>query len=221
MPSKKIFVSHCTKNKEIADHLIDLLEQTGVPRASVFCTSIVGQGIRNGQELNSRILLELQEAAAIIFLISYDFLQSAYCVEELGVGWFLSQKGDTKCFYLVLPDISIGKIEGFVNSKIQKLTVVNPANSGDFSLFLEDFHEKIGISLPNHMQTEKSERAFFKLISPHISSVVAREKRRTETPKKQKSRIKELEEENRELKEEIRRLRGKKEGPNPPDLSPA
>lgn len=91
---KKLFISHSSKNKVIANHFISYLEHIGLKRNNVFCSSSISQGAKNGEELNSRIDKAIKDSYLIIYLISRDFLKSSYCIEELWVGWlvFIARK---------------------------------------------------------------------------------------------------------------------------------
>ena len=116
---RNIFISHSSENKEIALQFSAFLAGLGFPRENIFCSSIIGQGIQGNEELNKKISESIKKSKAIIFLISDDFLKSSYCMEELGVGWYLSQNKKANCFYFVLPDIKLDEVKGFVNSKIK------------------------------------------------------------------------------------------------------
>ena len=96
---KKLFISHSSKNKVIANQLISYLERLGLEHKNMFCSSSISQGAKNGEDLNSRIGQAIKNSYLIIYLISRDFLKSSYCIEELGVGWYLSQESNKKCFY--------------------------------------------------------------------------------------------------------------------------
>ena len=52
---KNIFVSHSSENKEIAEQLCAFLTRLGVEESRIFCSSIVGQGVNNGEKLNDAI----------------------------------------------------------------------------------------------------------------------------------------------------------------------
>lgn len=41
----KIFISHRTTDKEVADMLLDFLSGTGIPRENIFCSSLPGNDI--------------------------------------------------------------------------------------------------------------------------------------------------------------------------------
>ena len=52
---KNIFISHSSENKEIALQFSAFLAGLGFPRESIFCSSIIGQGIQGNEELNKKI----------------------------------------------------------------------------------------------------------------------------------------------------------------------
>lgn len=52
---KKLFISHSSKNKVIANQLISYLERLGLEHKNMFCSSSISQGAKNGEDLNSRI----------------------------------------------------------------------------------------------------------------------------------------------------------------------
>ena len=107
---KNIFISHSSVNKEIAEHLSAYLIRVGVKEKNIFCSSIMGQGVGNGEKLNAAIGKAIRKSKLIIYLLSHDFINSSYCMEELGVGWYLAQYHKAMCFYLVLPDISLSEL---------------------------------------------------------------------------------------------------------------
>ena len=75
--------------------------------------------------------------------VANDF--AAAGMEELGVGWYLSQRNKVSCFYLVLPDIELSDLRGFVNSKIDKFSFLDDTHSGDLGLFAENICEKLKV----------------------------------------------------------------------------
>lgn len=86
--SGRIFFSHSTLNAELARRITSLIEQgVGVPFSDIFVTSGPGQGIQPGESGNNRIYDELQTTPISIALFTPDYLQSTYCMCELGAIW--------------------------------------------------------------------------------------------------------------------------------------
>ena len=113
---KNIFISHSSENKEIAEQLCAFITRLGIKESRIFCSSIVGQGVKNGEKLNDAISVSINKSQVIVYIISRDFIESSYCMEELGIGWYLSQFKKVSCFYLILPVIDLSVLKGFVNS---------------------------------------------------------------------------------------------------------
>jgi len=122
---KKIFISHSSQNAEIAEQLTSLLRNMGISSNQIFCSSVLGQGIDNGEKLNDTIHTSLENAKVIIYILSDSFIKSSYCMEELGVGWFRASNRKTKCYYLRVPDFEMHELHGFVNSKIDIFSIIN------------------------------------------------------------------------------------------------
>ena len=66
--NKNIFISHSSVNKEIAEHLSAYLIRVGVKEPNIFCSSIIGQGVANGEKLNATIGKAIKKSKLIIFL---------------------------------------------------------------------------------------------------------------------------------------------------------
>jgi len=177
MFEKKVFISHSSKNKEIADHLCAFIARLGVKDENIFCSSVIGKGIDNGQQLNKAIADAITKSSLLIFILSYDFLSSSYCVEELGVGWFLAQRGDVTCYYLVLPDIDMSDILGFVNSKVDKFTFLDNNHVEDLSSLSCDLSRHLHIRLKPHNVITNAESVLLSSINTYVEQIL--EARRT------------------------------------------
>lgn len=168
-----IFISHSSENKEIVLQLSAYIERLGVKPERIFCSSIVSQGVKNGEKLGTSISNAINESKILIFLLSHDFINSSYCMQELGAGWHLSEQNKAKCFCLVLPDISLSEVSGFVNSKIFKFTFVDEEHRDELGLFAENLCNELGVRKPTHSQQTNSEKIFFSAISSMLNSLVA------------------------------------------------
>lgn len=142
---KNLFISHSSKNAVIAHHFINFLEQIGLKRNNIFCSSSISQGAKNGEDLNVSIGKAIKKSNLIFYLISRDFMKSSYCIEELGVGWYLSQECNKKCFYIILPDVQLSDVVGFVNDKVQKFTIINPLQIDSLISLSEDIFDIMNI----------------------------------------------------------------------------
>lgn len=199
---KNIFISHSSENKEIAEQLCAFLTRLGVAESRVFCSSIVGQGVNNGEKLNDAITESINRSKVIVYILSRDFLESSYCMEELGAGWYLSQLKKVSCFYLILPDIDLSNLKGFVNSKIDKFSFLDETHSGELGLFAENICDILKIKLPKHSVLLNAENTFFSATKALITASIEK----SETIQKEKER---KEKEAQILQEEIHQLTNK------------
>ncbi|MGH9277973.1 MAG: toll/interleukin-1 receptor domain-containing protein, partial [Acidimicrobiales bacterium] len=95
-----IFVSHSTRDAPVGEALVELLRAgANVPQERIVFTSAPGTDIPAGQEFTRYLRDRLQGTALFIQLISAHYLQSPFCMCELGAQWAL----ETDSFPLLVP----------------------------------------------------------------------------------------------------------------------
>ena len=107
----KIFLSHSTKNEELAG-LIRAFFESVSSDITVFCSSVIGS-IPIGSNFENKIKRELDESDVFIPLLSEDYYKSRYCMIELGFAYsYLSNKfqssNDEYIMPLLVPPIKKG-----------------------------------------------------------------------------------------------------------------
>ncbi|MDE5629998.1 MAG: toll/interleukin-1 receptor domain-containing protein [Bacilli bacterium] len=140
----KVFISHSSKDEEFVIKLEQLFELLGVDHDNIFCSSIEGQGVKHGNKIEEAVRNEIIEDKILIYIISKNFFDSNYCLNELGAGWILSDSRiqNKHLFHIKLPDISFDDIKGFISSG-DKCTECNVKS---ITAFVEEFEE--ALSLP-------------------------------------------------------------------------
>ena len=206
---KKVFISHSSVNREIVEQLSSYIEKIGVPSEEIFCSSIVSQGIDNGEKLGKAISSAIRQSRILIFVLSYNFLNSDYCMQELGIGWYLSEQGMVKNYYLVLPDIELKEINGFVNSNIDKLTFLDDDHRDDLGLFAENLCEELELQIPKHSVLSKNEHIFFNAIKDKTRSLIDRRNNIEEQKAEEDNEVQKLNEVIQEKDDYIEYLNGK------------
>jgi len=141
---KKIFISHATKDKEMVEELIDLLETIGINSTQIFCSSFEGYGIPLGKDFLETIKQELSAEVLVLFVITKNFYESKVCLCEMGAAWALS-KGHIP---IVVPPLSYSDIQGVIPltqgmliNDVPKLNSLKEKLENDFS-----FEQKIGLN---------------------------------------------------------------------------
>ena len=117
LSNSKIFISHRSVDKEIADSIQDFLIALGVNRDMVFCSSLPGSDVK--QKISTEIKSALENSCLNIVILSRDYYDSAYCLNEAGVLWFLN----TPVVPIAMPEIDCDNMIGFLGNeyKIRRL----------------------------------------------------------------------------------------------------
>lgn len=106
-----IFISHRSTDKDIADMLADFLIGTGISTDAVFCSSLPGNDV--SERISDEVKSALKSSAVNIAILSQDYYQSAYCLNEAGVLWY----EDVPVIPIALPEINSGNMYGFLNNE--------------------------------------------------------------------------------------------------------
>lgn len=103
-----IFISHRSTDKEVANMLADFFYGTGIPSDTVFCSSLPGNDVK--KRISDEVKAALKASAVNIVILSRDYYQSAYCLQEAGVIWY---RDDVPVVLVALPEINEKNIYGF------------------------------------------------------------------------------------------------------------
>jgi hypothetical protein len=91
---KPVFISHAHDDKELVDGFVDLLiAGANVKRDDIFCTSLEKMGVPPGENFVDFIKSQIQSPRIVLMVITLNYLQSRFCLCELGACWALSHKG--------------------------------------------------------------------------------------------------------------------------------
>jgi hypothetical protein len=89
----RLFISHSSRDKRLADALVDLLHGAiNIPTRQIRCTSVEGHGLQGGAETNKQLRQEITRAKVFIALISPISIESAYVLFEMGARWGSNQR---------------------------------------------------------------------------------------------------------------------------------
>jgi len=108
MQQKKVFLSHASKDKLLADRLADLLTAgCAVAPNEILCTSLEGKGVPAGAPSFIEYLRQqVQEPNLVIPLLSESFFDSDFCLCELGAVWGMGLPS----FPIVVPPMDKGRL---------------------------------------------------------------------------------------------------------------
>ena len=133
-----IFISHRSTDKDIADMLVDFFSGTGIPKEAIFCSSLPGNDIN--EKISNEVKAALKNSAVNIAILSQDYYQSAYCLNEAGVLWY----ENIPVIPIALPEINSNNMYGFLNNeyKLRRLNI-----DTDVSYIYDTVREAISASL--------------------------------------------------------------------------
>lgn len=86
-----IFISHSTKNSALVERIVELLQSgMGIERSKIFCTSLNGT-LPTGKNFIEIIKDKVQNQQMVMAIITPEYLQSQFCMMELGAAWIKSE----------------------------------------------------------------------------------------------------------------------------------
>lgn len=121
--SKRIFISHSSKDKEVIKKFVDYILQLGIGLNydDIFCTSIEEMGIKNGEDLRNHIWNNVQSADYSLIMISKQYKESEICMNEMGAVWAT----DNRVRFYLLPGVDFDEIGWLCDTK-KADKLVNP-----------------------------------------------------------------------------------------------
>ncbi len=138
---KRIFISHNTQDKTVADIFVDFLIAVGVSREEIFCSSLPGNNVMENITVEIRESLDNSEINVII--LSNYYYQSAYCLNEAGIIWYKQ----ASTIIIGLPEITINNMQGFIN-KDYMIRHLN--NSDDIYAIIDCITKNLNLTNVSH-----------------------------------------------------------------------
>lgn len=164
--AKKIFLSHAAKDKVLADYLVDLLQTgTNISHDDIFCSSLEGLGIPPGKDFIEWIKSELQQPDVVIALLTPNYLDSHFCLCELGATWAMSHN----MLPLLVPPLNYNDIDGVISvTQVSKID-----NDDDMNEFASHLKEYLGDSKINIARWGLKKKKFLKGLKKVLSEIEA------------------------------------------------
>ena len=136
--SKKIFISHSSKDKYIVNSFIKEILKVGCrfKDNEIFCT-LDSNSIRTGDDFREKIIENMRQCDYILLFLSGNYNSSDVCKNEMGAAWALNGK---RILPFVLPGISFDQM-GFLNVVKQGAYITDKAKLDEFYQELCDNYE--------------------------------------------------------------------------------
>lgn len=141
MPSPKLFISHAAADQPLVEAFETLVcKMTGLASDRIFCSVLEGQGVPKGSNFVDHIRDEVEQANAVIALITPAYLDSAFCMAELGAAWVLQ----TQRFPIAVPPIGVEAIDATQLG----LAAVKVDDADALAQLFDDLIIQLGITRP-------------------------------------------------------------------------
>lgn len=135
----RIFISHASADAELARALTELLRLGGGASVEeIFCSSLDDTSIPPGQDFVEHIRAQMTEAVLVVQLITPAYVESAFCLCELGAQWALARDA----FPIVVPPITPTEI----SAVLRQVHVARIDNGPDLDKLFEAVCKRFGRS---------------------------------------------------------------------------
>jgi hypothetical protein len=149
-----VFISHSSKDAEIARALIDLLRASlGLRADQIRCSSVDGYRLPVGINTEDQLRDEVNAAKAVIGLVTPSSLRSSYVMFELGARW-----GSRSFIAPLLASVPAGELHG----PLSLLNALSANNEAQLHQLVENIGNQLGLqpqsssSYVRHISTVKS-----------------------------------------------------------------
>ncbi|PJG51416.1 hypothetical protein CVM73_31075 [Bradyrhizobium forestalis] len=79
--SKSILISPAVRDKDLVKEIVELIEEgMGVPETEIFCSSLDGYGIPNGQNFVTYIKGQLLSPKVVVLVLTPAYFESKFCI---------------------------------------------------------------------------------------------------------------------------------------------
>ena len=140
---ESVFISHRSTDKDVADMLKDFLVSSGIPNDKIFCSSLPGNDVKT--RISVEVKKRLYECVVNVLILSKDYYESAYCMNEAGVAWYLED--DVDSIAICLPEIDENNMWGFFNgdNKVRRLD-----NENDVAAIYDIIRKRLNVPSADH-----------------------------------------------------------------------
>ncbi len=92
--TNKIFISHCSADREIVSTLVDLLGEIIIINGeNVFCSSVPGFDVMLGENFMDNILEQYKKHdLLLLYVLSRNYMDSPMCLNEMGASWITKMR---------------------------------------------------------------------------------------------------------------------------------
>ena len=136
-----VFISHSSKDAELALALVELLKAgLGLFANQIRCSSVDGYRLPVGVNTESQLREEVNDVKVVIGLVTPNSLSSSFVMFELGARWGAN---------LFLAPLLAGIKPGELSGPLSLLNALSAHNEAQLHQLLHDLSERLGLTLQN------------------------------------------------------------------------
>lgn len=158
MSDIKLFISHSSKDAELADSLIQAIENTlNPPSGAIRCTSVPGYKLELGTFPTEKLREELKDIELVIGLITPNSINSDWVLFELGASWGL---------YRRLIPVLVGDIGSVsIPEPIKNINAVTLSDSNSISFLIEEIGNVLNWKISSLSKVQAAQEKLFTMIT--------------------------------------------------------
>lgn len=186
----EIFISHASADKELMRLFVERVLRLGLDLKSdsIFCTSLEGMDIKNGEDFREQIRAALRSAKIVILIITPNYKASEVCQNEMGAAWY----SDKRVIPLIVEPISYKSVGVLMEPK----QIPRIADATALSKLKDDITQELGLTFTKTTLWDAGKEAFLTELPTTLAKI--------KFPKtKTEKEIAEIETENTKLKQQI------------------
>ncbi len=140
--SMRIFVSHSSKDKAIAEAFVQLIKVAlNVPSKDIRCTSVEGYKLSAGADSNEQLRSEVFGCEVFVALLSPTSMESMYVMFELGARWGTRRH--------LVPIRVTGLDASVFKPPLSGIHAISGESESDMHQFLSDMGSKLLLDVEN------------------------------------------------------------------------
>lgn len=160
--SPMVFISHKSEDKDFVEPLVDLLESIGLNKDTLFCSSVVGYGIKLGGDIFDTLReLFKNHDLFMMFIHSPRYYQSPVSLNEMGAAWIL--RTDFCSFFT--KDMDFTKLKGVINGSNIGIKVDAKDAAGRLNELYIKLQKIFNLTPLDPNTWERKRNAFLKLVN--------------------------------------------------------
>jgi len=130
----RVFISHSAADAEIGERFLNFLLSIGFNKEEIFYSSKYHNGVELGKNFSDVVKENFIEAEIIVFLLTDNFYNSPFCLNEMGAAWISSDK---EIVPILLGELSFNDMKGFLGSQTKTFSPRYSEKDELYSYFLK------------------------------------------------------------------------------------